>query len=263
MKGRPKKVNECYIVYFDILGYKQYFEDNEEDYELLDTITHMIADVKLHFNVLKDLGHKDIHIKAFSDNVIVCVNCNDLAEKEIYQLGFLIAYIEQYILVRYNLLLRGGFTKGKIYFNSDIVYGKGLIRAVELENKAKFPRIIVDQMFTEKNFEFAKHNLALQDIDGQLYLDYFLNFGIMKDHYKIIRKNIINQIKKYGKYNNLREENNVKTRESIIQKILWVVEKYNQSCDVRTKPDEKIKYHLEANSVLLKMEIHLDDKRYT
>lgn len=258
METGSKIIKECYIVYFDILGYKQYFEDNEEDYDLLDAITHIMKDVKNQVKILKDLGYDDIHIKAFSDNVIICVNCKDLAQNEINQLGFLISYIEHYILVRYNLLLRGAFTKGKIYFDSDIVYGEGLIRAVELENKAKFPRIIIDQMFTEQDFIFMKHNMALQDIDGQLYLDYFPNFGIMKAHYRIIKENIKDQINKYGKYKNLREENKVKTRESIIQKILWLVEKYNKSCDVQEIPDQKIKYNLKANSVLLKMEIQLD-----
>lgn len=260
MKSDSIKTEECYIVYFDILGYEQYFEENKDSEQLLQDIVHMIKDIKKRVDVFKNLGFQDIHIKAFSDNVIICIKCKDLVMQELNQLGFLIANIEWLILLKYNLLVRGAFTKGKIYMDSNIVYGEGLIRAVQLESEAKFPRIIIDKMFKKDDFEFLGEDIASEDIDGQLFIDYFLKMKLVFESYPIIKENIIKQIKRYGKYNKqLKDENKIRAYDAIIQKILWLVEKHNQACDIINLPKEKINYLVSVNSVLLKMEIHLDE----
>lgn len=129
-----KDLKEYYIIYFDILGYKQYFEENKDHQQLLHDIKGMIADIINDIQLYGLLNRKDIKIKAFSDNVIICVE--EVANLNVNALGTMVANLQIKIFLKYGLLLRGAFTKGKFYYDSDFVYGEGLIKAVEIESKA-------------------------------------------------------------------------------------------------------------------------------
>lgn len=53
------------------------------------------------------------------------------------------------MLSKYQLLLRGGVSEGNYYQNNNISFGSGLVKAYELEDKAKYPRIIFDRSMIE------------------------------------------------------------------------------------------------------------------
>ena len=77
----------------------------------------------------------NIKIRAFSDNVIICVE--DVANFNVEALGIIVANLQIKIFLKYGLLLRGAYTKGKFYYDSNFVYGAGLIKAVEIESKSE------------------------------------------------------------------------------------------------------------------------------
>lgn len=55
----------------------------------------------------------------------------------------IIADIQRNFILKYGLFLRGGVTIGNLSFNDDFIFGQGLIDAVELEETAIYPRIIM------------------------------------------------------------------------------------------------------------------------
>lgn len=262
MEDKKKDEKEYYIIYFDILGYKQYFEENEENQQLLHYIIHMIDDVEKRVGIYEKINKSKLKVKAFSDNLIIGLETDKLLDPEDYLImGFVAANIQATILRKYGLLIRGGFTKGKFYINENIVYGKGLIRAVQLESIAKYPRILVDKETIKKeNWEKFTADIIVEDHDGEYYLNYFDKRHIERILPKLKEK-VVEKIKKDGKYNpTVKDENKIKVYESIIQKTLWVVEKFNEACDAIGKPEEKIDYKVTINKRLLKMELSLAEK---
>ncbi len=68
-------------------------------------------------------------------------------------------------------MLRGSLSTGSLSVNKDIVFGTGLVNAVELEGKAKYPRIILDKSIKLTD-EMRDFNNVSRDEDGEYYLDY-------------------------------------------------------------------------------------------
>lgn len=261
MEDKKKDEKEYYIIYFDILGYKQYFEENDNHQKLLNDIILLLQDVSLSADVYREISKKNIRIRAFSDNIIICVEATKKASENLYLLGYVVANIQNIIFSRYGLLIRGSYTKGKFYIDRDIVYGEGLIKAVALENEAKYPRIVVDTNVVQINtIDDDEYNVFEKDVDDKYFLNYFVK-SQFRTSVKQFREKLEKKIKKEGKYpSNIKDENKIKVYESIIQKTLWVVEKYNDACDAIGKPEEKIDYKVTINKRLLKMELSLAEK---
>lgn len=257
MEDNKKDEKEYYIIYFDVLGYKQYFEENESHQQLLQEIKGMLSDTINDITGYGRLNRKSTNIKAFSDNVIICVE--SVANFNAQLLGTFVANIQAKIFANYGLLIRGAYTKGKIYIDGDIVYGEGLIKAVEMESKAKYPRIVSDlKLVCDRGL--AKDRVFLEDSDDEIYLNYFGKSHLEKVAEQF-REKLTQKIKNEGKYpSNIKDESKIKVYESIIQKTLWVVEKFNEACDAIGKPEEKIDYKVTINKRLLKMELSLAEK---
>lgn len=257
MDALNEYLKEYYIIYFDILGYKQYFEENKDHQQLLHDIKGMIVDIANDMNLYGILNGKDIKIRVFSDNVIICVE--DVVNFNVDALGIIVANLQIKIFLKYGLLLRGAYTKGKFYYDSNFVYGAGLIKAVEIESKAKYPRIICD-LISRGDKGFAMDSIFLKDNDEKIYLNYF-DKNLIENDLSLLKEKVSLRIKKYGKYPpNIKDENKIKVYESIIQKTLWVVEKFNEACEKISKPEEKINYRVLIEKKLLKMELSLAEK---
>lgn len=159
--SNPSPIKEYYIGYFDILGYRQFFIDQPEKAEVFLTEIHnAIANTKRHLfsmdnnNFLKNIlkVDVDIKIKIFSDNILLCLErCNDTEYEKSRALLFLVAIseIQRSFIIVHDLVIRGGVTIGNISFNDDYIFGTGLIEAVEIEETAFYPRIIVSESFSK------------------------------------------------------------------------------------------------------------------
>lgn len=261
MEDKKKDQKEYYIIYFDILGYKQYFEENDNHQKLLHDIIKMLQEVQLMAKIYQNIIKNDTKIKAFSDNIIICVEATERTRDNLDFLGFVVANTQAQIFAKYGLLIRGAYSKGKLYVDRNIVYGEGLIRAVALENEAKYPRIVVDSKAIQLPvLEYEGYKVFSQDVDGRLFINYFDKTHI-QGIIKTFRDKLVKKIVKDGKYNpRVEDENKIKVYESIIQKTLWVVEKFNDACDAIGKPEEKIDYRVTINKRLLKMELSLAEK---
>jgi len=149
---RPNPIKEYYIAYFDILGYKEFFRQHPDKVPaLLNSIHEAIQRTKEHINILSkspllgEYAKIEIKERVFSDNILLCMETTDLMIEPVRLLAFIkaVSDIQRGFILYYGLFVRGGIVKGHLSFNDDYIFGQGLIDAVEIEETAKYPRILI------------------------------------------------------------------------------------------------------------------------
>lgn len=175
VSSMPNPIKEYYIAYFDILGYKAFFEEQPEKVpELLNSVHDVIRRTKNHIGaanqspIMSGIGEINILTKVFSDNFLMCMEVTNGQLEQIRLLAFIqiIADIQRGFVAEYGLFVRGCLLKGELSFNNDYVFGKGLIDAVDMEEKvAIYPRIVIDDdlvtfvqdnpLYTQEDFSRA------------------------------------------------------------------------------------------------------------
>ena len=205
------KTSNHIIAYLDILGVKDMI-CNDTNFDFLNHLNMFMEDA------IEESGggifpkEEEIYIKIFSDNILLAIELKEDDKQREHKIVILfntVANIYNEIL-RYRYLMRGAIVEGEFFHNDIIVYGKGLVEAVQLEeNIAKYPRIMVKTKVNEAN---SRHYL-MKDSDGQLFLNIFrLCEGVDGATFKI---NLLELLKKY------------KNNEKIKEKIIWMITYFN------------------------------------
>ncbi|OCY53088.1 hypothetical protein [Acinetobacter pittii] len=160
---------ERIVAFIDILGFKALIDStNTADAQAnSDNIRKMIdiyteIENSLNENLQKNDGIlDDLKITRFSDCIVI-----SFPEKQIDALFFLCISLLHFLyemLVKYNLVFRGGITSGKLIHDDQYLFGPAMNRAYELEsNFAIYPRIIVDEIVLNNRTKW------LQEIKTQL-----------------------------------------------------------------------------------------------
>ena len=147
------------IVYFDILGYRSEVTKNESSFFTMIVIAMGAFHRSMHTtytafskmfkrNIIKmNTIDQFIRYKLFSDNCLMYTALSADEEQNKLRTFLLIdACLNiQCHFSRCGIKLRGVITKGNLYADKYIVYGSGVIKAVELEETANFPIIILDK----------------------------------------------------------------------------------------------------------------------
>lgn len=210
-----------YILYFDVLGYKEIVQHEDENAFLLD-IQKMYNE-----EILDKVKRKYSKCKIFSDNAIVTFpkiqdqNKNDMRLK---QLCHFAARLQEQCLRKYGILIRGAISEGLLYMDDNFVYGSGLISVYELENsEAIYPRIIVDpNLYNNSYISSSTHTIFKEKIWDNYYFINFLNYyhpnintnGTRKKHLEHIEKKIDDFIKN----NSTKNSHNAR----VLQKFFWL-----------------------------------------
>jgi len=208
---------EYYIGYIDILGYKNELEHLGENVFLTkinDAIAHSIE--KTNEGLFTEEVEKfETFIKVFSDNIVIGMIANE--EYEEFFGEFLRAMNDvQMSMLNDGLLVRGSITKGSLYITERYIYGKGLIRAYELEDNVSIvPRIIMDIECLGKETVEEYRGFFSKDADGFWFIDYLREMNAAE----------------FAKHKTLIEEG-IKTaaKTSVLQKFLWCKEYHNRHC---------------------------------
>ncbi len=269
MKQMTKKY---YISYFDILGYKAFFEDKGNDvFEFLKTNIELARDIVRKTSTDPIFSDMQFEIKSFSDNFMILIKDDGKSDgyREIKALSYLMALFQLRFLEKYSILVRGSITKGEAYLDKNIVFGEGLIHAVEMEDRANFPRIIIDEERIGKEIcENLCEKCVSKDEDDTYYVNFFdvLGSGVGNDdefatnetlHMDIIRKNIISLVKKHGKYHHsVKDPKKIAISEKTISKYAWLLTKFNQYCQYNY-PNLEIGYKLTLYYRLMRCEIEV------
>lgn len=165
------KTSNHIIAYLDMLGVKQMI-CNDNDFTFLNHLNMFMEDT------ISESGggifpkKEEIFIKIFSDNILLAIELKEndkQRDDKIAALFNTVANIYNEIL-RYGYLMRGAIVEGEFFHNDIIVYGKGLVEAVHLEEKeANVPRILVRTKVTEPH----SYYYLMQDKDDELFLNVF------------------------------------------------------------------------------------------
>ena len=282
------KLQNYYLAYFDVLGYKAFFNEEESDHQkFLKDILGTLDYVKSQVNEFSSFSSR-IGLRVYSDNFLLYIKAEGQQDKlyedfnALVALTSVVALIQVKILEQYCILLRGGITKGEFYVDENIIFGKGLIQAVEIESKrAIYPRVAIDvDSFCLKNYDSLWKSLIKKDDDGIYFVDYFsinhylaVGLGNPIEIIQTLRKQIIFLTNKYCKYGSLSREDKINQRSKLIEKYLWVLNKFNDFCNdsdgtilmnnfVEEKPFQQyaIEYSLSLNKKLLKMEVKCKER---
>lgn len=166
-----ESIKEYYIAYFDLLGYKSFFETHSDKVEtFLKAINEAIQRAKEYIEevhsspIVGGLSQISIRTKVFSDNILLCLETGTTPLEYQRFLAFMaiVADIQRHFILQYDLFLRGGITIGTISFNDDFIFGQGLIDAVALEKKAVYPRIIIGSAVM--NYVLQTHFVKPEDL---------------------------------------------------------------------------------------------------
>lgn len=205
------KTSNYIIAYLDILGAKQMI-CNDDNFDFLNHLNMFMEDA------IQESGggvfHKKekIFVKIFSDNILLAIELKENDEEKDHKMAVLfntVANIYNEIL-RYGYLLRGAIIEGEFFYNDIIVYGKGLVEAVQLEEKvADVPRILVRTKVSEPN----SYYYLMQDKDNELFLNIFHLCNAFDDG--TFKYNLLEMLKKN------------KENDYIKEKIMWMIKYFN------------------------------------
>jgi len=141
--------NKKWIIWIDILGFKNIISNWSEK-----KILSLLSFIKnyLYSNFLLE----EVHI--FSDTVIATA---PLGKQDLIDILEYLAILQLQIVEVFNIFIRGSISIGKIFTFSEFhgtpsklnmslfLFGEGLIKAYLLEQKAKYPIIILDEFLVE------------------------------------------------------------------------------------------------------------------
>ena len=156
----PSQIREYYIAYLDILGYRNFFSEHEEEISNFHVrINDAIQRTKEFIKRINDslILKQSLHFETriFSDNILLCMDVSEDYLESVRAIAFLqmVSDIQREFITRYGLFLRGGIKRGFISLNNDYIFGQGLIDVVEIEEKiAMYPRIIIDEILANSIF---------------------------------------------------------------------------------------------------------------
>lgn len=148
------------IAYFDILGYTHTVKSlsKKEEKEFLDLINNCVKTV---YETFSNREYKDSYIKfnvhSFSDNFLISMPLYPCYEIGLYccLMFRLIREIQIGLISGFQIFVRGAIVIDDLYVSDKFIYGRGIIKAYELENNiAIYPRIIIDSEVVSIHKEF-------------------------------------------------------------------------------------------------------------
>ena len=91
-----ENLKEYYIAYVDMLGYKAFFKERSDEVpNLLELIKDAINKTKNYVSeannseLINKIGNIDVKVKAFSDNILFCLESGDSSNEIVRLLTFL------------------------------------------------------------------------------------------------------------------------------------------------------------------------------
>lgn len=234
-----KEYKIALITFFDILGFGQLVEKNNNPENIFD----ILSLVKNSAKPEDDLASLyEMSFVNFSDTVVrtknILSNTNLDGPSGILFYEILDMVHIQTALAAKGIFIRGSITIGEIFVENELIYGPGLVRAYKLESKiASYPRMIIDpDLFRVfEGTDALKSNIHThvmekdyikqmlrKDIDGLWFIDYLRGVESEFDdefcYYEFLLRHA-NVIRKATK--NLKELNDV------VQKYSWLATYHN------------------------------------
>ncbi len=177
---------EHYVAFLDILGFKEHLKKNSCEvmysiFEVLRKKTHK----QLNLNGVQIEAYEHIKYTILSDSIIVYIDAG--IDDAFTTLLDVCSNLQRALANRDEpILMRGGIAKGDLFYENDIIYGEGLVKAYLMEsNLAKYPRIIFSGDTLSAGKENAKYTFTefgglltnyRKDDDYLYYVEYLSSF---------------------------------------------------------------------------------------
>lgn len=164
------KYSEQVVAFVDILGFSSLIEAIEEDAKLHKRLHWALTHIRSYKKTSQkeNTAHSDLGISVFSDCIVV-TGQEDNYHGVIWAVGWLQAQ-----LLGAGILTRGGISFGKVFHSDEILYGKGMLNAYQIESSAAvYPRIVIDPDLAIRLPEKYKSIFLAMDSDGLFFIDPF------------------------------------------------------------------------------------------
>lgn len=185
---------DCYVAFFDVLGFKNLLTKVSCD-EILALFekakqvgywTHRTESDGLTStnkeNATPIVDPNEINIKIMSDSICIFIEAQ-VPNALLGLISTCTSYQANMLALPKPVLLRGGISRGDLYYDGNIIFGGGLTAAYLLESKnAKFPRVILTKrLFDDCNYDDEKlkdfaRSMLIDDFDAFYSLNYFMEF---------------------------------------------------------------------------------------
>lgn len=171
--------NSRLVAFIDVLGFKNIVYSASTD--LINTYYRFLLS-----NFQEAVKKRNFEFLLISDSIVIY--CSDEAES-LTELIKLISILQAGLLGK-QIIVRGAISHGELFVDkaNNIIVGRGLINAFNLEAQAKFPRVIVDRSIVSKYFGTFIQMVEKNRVNGLPHietrplnfcpLDYpYLNYG--------------------------------------------------------------------------------------
>ncbi len=188
--------SEKIVAFIDILGFKELIKQNDFEgmNDIYDEFNKMVRNaggyIEWHFELAKEISKKtppypfsqsEQEIIFFSDCVVWSYPMDKLSQVSfahaILVLCQSLSVLQYTLFKKKEIAIRGGISIGDLFLKGNKIFGPGLVKAYELEKKAKYPRIAFDEEMIKSRVsesEMKKLDSVLSyDYCGFYYLDIF------------------------------------------------------------------------------------------
>ncbi|WP_424353790.1 hypothetical protein [Methanobacterium sp. MBAC-LM] len=150
---------DCIVAFLDILGFEElvqtsvYSKDPLAKKRMIETIKSALKDALKNIETGENKDLNLIKYKVFSDCTCLATPSFHNRDNEASNLCTLITMIKGYTfnLIRRNIYIRGGISRGYHYEDNYMIFSDGLVKAHNLENKeALYPRTILDEDLVQR-----------------------------------------------------------------------------------------------------------------
>lgn len=172
----PSYYCERYVLFLDILGFKEIVKEIEDDEAngagKLNIIKRLLQEIKLEGQISNDtskMAADEARYTLFSDCLVVSTKAHDGGLKSMLARasGLPMRWMKK------GIFFRGAIAKGLLWHDEIHLIGSGLNRAYEMESRlARYPRVLVDDEVIEdtQNLDGTLkswvENTCLRDVDG-------------------------------------------------------------------------------------------------
>ena len=240
------------VVFLDLLGFSDFVKESsyERVHDVLYSFGGIIKDynkeMHYHANIsdfIKPKNSEDFFtnsdntIDIFSDCIILSYPLKKIESDFGWFLAMLLQNLveAQFQCFKYYIPIRGGMTIGEFSNLNNIVFGKGLVDAVNLEKKASYPRIVLSEEIVSKipKFNIRMFETLLSQEVNLHYLDYFKDASFKIKFYNSQSGNddaaqdllkSINAIKSTFEAGKIKHLNNTR----VYKKYLWLETEYEK-----------------------------------
>lgn len=240
-----KVYRPSFCAYFDILGFSDKIKN--EDLKFFERYLKILDNELKYLDDRHDLNNKQnykkFELKIFTDNFVLGYPWDDqFGEIELGYLHEVLSHI-QFNFIKYGIFVKGAISYSNLYMNENIVLGKALIDAYQLEEKESvYPRIILSPEVKEivknhlsfygNDFHSPQNKQYLLDKDGYFFVNYLYNLIDDSMEYKgfedfasifvdvqIHKNSVIAELKKH------------KANNRVFEKFAWIANYHNYFCN--------------------------------